>query len=162
MLVAMLVDWSFTLFSTTARALLTVSALGVALATLAGRRASGRSSRRWDCAKAAGEVDQVVPRMEERWTTVASCTESNHRPRSAIATAMLRQVTSEAVALGRLVEPARRWRRRSSCSGQPSGWRGALAVVAAFLALELAAASRLAGAVLVAAVEHLRPPSSKA
>jgi hypothetical protein len=45
--------------------------------------------------------------MEERWTTVASFVESNHKPRSAVGNAMLQQVTSEAVAMARLVEPYR-------------------------------------------------------
>jgi len=105
MLLAMLIDGWFTLFSTPVRTLLTVSACGCGamVMLLAGIQpvASALGLKH-----AARDVDRATPQLEERWTTVANLVESQHPPGSTIGRAMLRQVTSEAVAMGRLVEPA--------------------------------------------------------
>lgn len=105
MILAMIVDWSFVLFSPAARMTLTVATLGLSIGALTAAgvpvifRALG-----W--ARAARDVDQGVPQLEERWTTVTSMAMAAERPRSAAAEAMLAQVTSEAVAMRRLVRPA--------------------------------------------------------
>lgn len=106
MLVAMLADWWFVLFDTGIRTALTATSLSLALAALliVGIRpviyALG-----WT--RAANDADAEVPQLEERWTTISHFAKSNHQPTTKVAKAMLRQVTSEAVALGALVEPAR-------------------------------------------------------
>src|SRR6185436_20510233 len=46
------------------------------------------------------------PQLEERWQTVVGATNSG-RQTSSTAKAMLQQVTSEAVAIGRIVQPRR-------------------------------------------------------
>lgn len=106
MFVALTLDWYFMLFSSTLRVVLTAAAVGASGATFliaaVGPLRAWRGLRR-----SAGEVDQATPQLEERWTTVANFVEANHRPASPIGKAMLQQVTSEAVAMGRLVEPAR-------------------------------------------------------
>lgn len=105
MVLAMAVDWWLTLFSTTVR--LALSAASVALAAAALVLAGFvplRDALRF--ARAASEADGEVPQLEERWTTVASFAASGTQPDSPTARAMLQQVTSEAVALGRLVKPA--------------------------------------------------------
>jgi hypothetical protein len=104
MIVAMIIDWSMMLFSTTVRTALTAGSLTLAVAALlwAGvprlNAALGRT-------RAATDADEVVPQLEERWTTVASFAVSEHQPATSTGRAMLQQVTSEAVAMGRLVEP---------------------------------------------------------
>ncbi|MGE3780327.1 MAG: hypothetical protein AB7F89_24270, partial [Pirellulaceae bacterium] len=106
MLFAMCVDGICMLSGPYSRAALTLSALGaaaVALAT-AGIRPWLRARR---LRQAAGDIDASIPQLEERWTTVAHCVEGNWRSDSLITRAMLRQVTSEAVATTRIVDPAR-------------------------------------------------------
>ena len=105
MLVAMIIDWSFVLFSMNARVFL--SGVSLTLATCAllvlglpPLMEMARSTR------AARSADEVIPQLEERWTTVASIAASNHQPSNSTARAMLRQVTSEAVAMNRLVKPS--------------------------------------------------------
>lgn len=106
MFVSMVVDECFTLFNTTARALLTFSAILATAATLL-VSCLGPILAAFGLRRAADKVDQATPELEERWSTVANLVESKHRPRSTIGRAMLRQVTSEAIAMERLVEPAR-------------------------------------------------------
>ncbi len=105
MIVVMGLDWWLTLFSTTIRVALTSASLilGVAALFAAGVRPLIDAMK---FARAASDADGEVPQLEERWTTVASFATSKHQPTSATARAMLQQVTSEAVALGRLVKPA--------------------------------------------------------
>ena len=106
MLVAMLADWWFTLFDTGVRSALTVTSLSLAVATLL---ATGikpvAEALGWT--RAAIQADAEVPQLEERWTTISHVARSNHQPTTRVAKAMLQQVTSEAVAIGSLVEPAR-------------------------------------------------------
>ncbi|MCA9056937.1 MAG: hypothetical protein KDA85_00500, partial [Planctomycetaceae bacterium] len=105
MIVAMTIDWWFTLFNTGIRVTLTVSTVLAAIGTLlaTGFRPLQEALR---TAKAATSADDAVPQLEERWTTVASFSASQHQPTDTVTRAMLQQVTSEAIALGQLVKPA--------------------------------------------------------
>jgi hypothetical protein len=105
MLLAMLIDWWFTLFSTPVRLFLTVAALGTGIVT-AVAAAVGPLVAALGLSRAARDADRTTPQMEERWTTVASFVESDRPAGSAIVRGMLRQVTSEAVAMSRLIQPA--------------------------------------------------------
>ena len=101
----MLVDWWLTLFDTRIRLMLTVSSLAISLfALLVTGMRPFVSAFGWT--RAAINVDREVPQLEERWTTVASFAMPLRDPRlSPIGKAMLRQVSSEAVAMERLVQP---------------------------------------------------------
>lgn len=134
MLVAMSIDLWFTLFETQARLMLTGASLLLAIATLL-FTAAGPVAASLRLRRAAKHADREVPQLEERWTTVANFAESDHQPQTPWDRAMLQQVTSEAVAMGRLVEPAR--------VARPDGLRRAAMIVAAaslvlggFLALD--------------------------
>ncbi len=106
MLVSMLIDWGVTLFDVRYRVLLTTSTLLLGLVALLWtgwgpiRRALGWTT-------AAEQVDQRVPQMEERWLTVASLAATGRDPKDPATQAMLARVTSEAVAMSRLVRPER-------------------------------------------------------
>jgi len=106
MLLAMSIDGLFAIFETGVRVALTGAALAIAVATLL-LTAAGPVATSLGLRRAAKHADREVPQLEERWTTVAHFAESNHQPQTPLARAMLQQVTSEAVALGRLVEPSR-------------------------------------------------------
>lgn len=104
MLAAMIVDWAFTLFHTGVRVALTAAVLvltGISLLATGVRPLMAALG--WT--RAATTADEAAPQLEERWTTVASFAVSNHRPSSPTAQAMLEQVTREAAAMGRLVQP---------------------------------------------------------
>ncbi|MEK6258646.1 MAG: hypothetical protein AABP62_08500 [Planctomycetota bacterium] len=103
MVVAMLIDWQLTLFSTGFRTTLTVTSLvlSVAAALIAGVPSLAASLKR---IQAAVNADAAIPQLEERWQTVVGAANSN-RHASSTAKAMLQQVTSEAVAIGRIVQP---------------------------------------------------------
>ena len=106
MLVAMMIDWSFTLFSTGVRTALTVGALTLAgVALVAAGLKPLVAALGWT--RAAATADEAAPQLEERWTTVASFAGGNHRPNTPVAQAMLKQVEREAAAMGKLVEPRR-------------------------------------------------------
>ena len=104
MLVSMLIDWGVTLFDIRYRVLLTTSTLVMGLVALLWtgwgpvRRALGWTT-------AAEQVDQRVPQLEERWLTVASLAETGRDLKDPATQAMLARVTSEAVAMSRLVRP---------------------------------------------------------
>ena len=104
MTAAMLIDWCFTIFDSRVRILLTSTSLGLSLFSLAvtGIRPVIAA---FGWTRAAGNVDERIPQMEERWRTVASFAESNHQLTNAVSKAMLAQVTSEAVAMSTLVKP---------------------------------------------------------
>ena len=104
MVVAMLIDWQWTLFDTGIRAALTITAVLLAAAALL---ATGVPPLRSVLKRlhAATDADAEIPQLEERWQTVVTMSASNRRQTSPMATAMLRQVTSEAVAIGRIVQP---------------------------------------------------------
>ena len=106
MLVSMLIDWGVTLFDVRYRVLLSTTTLLCGLVALLWsgwrpvRRALGWTT-------AAEQVDQHVPQMEERWLTVASMTGTGSERKNPATQAMLARVTSEAVAMSRLVRPER-------------------------------------------------------
>lgn len=104
MVVAMTLDWSFTLFSTGVRTGMTIGSVALAVAALivVGAPPLLAALR---ISHAAANADDEVPQLEERWTTVTSFAKSEHQPTSTTGKAMLQQVTSEAVAMGRLVRP---------------------------------------------------------
>ena len=106
MVVAMLIDWQFTLFNTGLRLGLSIGAtlLAVGSSLIVGIPPLLAALKR---VRAATSADAGVPQLEERWQTVVSLVESGRRPTSTAAIAMLQQVTSEAVAIGRLVQPQR-------------------------------------------------------
>lgn len=106
MIVAMAIDGWFTLFDTGIRIGLTVAAVFVAVVTLL-RTGVGPVAASLGLQRAAHDADRELPQLEERWTTIASFAESNNQPHDATGRAMLQHVTSEAVALGSLVEPRR-------------------------------------------------------
>lgn len=141
MVVAMTLDWSFTLFSTGVRTGMTIGSVTLAIAALIAvgvppLLAALRISH------AASNADDEVPQLEERWTTVTSFANSEHQPTSKTGKAMLQQVTSEAVAMGRLVRPTQ--------VARPTAIRPAVVmlgacglVLAAFLAINWAQTSVL-------------------
>ncbi|MEO8498205.1 MAG: DUF4175 family protein, partial [Planctomycetota bacterium] len=99
-------DWWFTIFDTTIRTALTAASLLLAVAVfLLTVFRPLMAAFVWT--QAAHEADAEVPQLEERWTTISHFAKSDHQPTTPFAKAMLQQVTSEAVALGSLVEPAR-------------------------------------------------------
>lgn len=104
MMLAMILDWSFTLFSTGIRTALTGTAVVLAGLSLAfsGFRPLRDALR---ITQAASSADGEIPQLEERWTTVTSFAKSKLQPTTPTGRAMLQQVTSEAVAMGRLVQP---------------------------------------------------------
>ena len=104
MMFAMTVDWIFTLFDTRIRILLTATTLLLAVVTLL-RTGVRPVIAAFGWTHAAGNVDERIPLLEERWRTVASFAESDRQPANEMARAMLRQVTSEAVAMSALVKP---------------------------------------------------------
>ena len=79
MFLAMLADWSLTLFSTAPRIALTTAAIAAALATLLWTGVFPLAASR-GLRQAASKADQALPHLEERWTTVASFAESGRRP----------------------------------------------------------------------------------
>lgn len=106
MVVAMLIDWQLTLFSSGFRTTLTVTSLALSVAAflIAGVPSLVASLKR---IHAARNADAEIPQLEERWQTVVAVANSPRQPASATAKAMLQQVTSEAVAIGRIVQPRR-------------------------------------------------------
>ncbi len=105
MVLAMTIDWVFTLFSPLVRIGLTGLAVVLAITLFVVsvvpplRRTFGRT-------QPAADADAAIPQLEERWTTVASFADSGEKPGSQMSRAMLEQVNSEAVAMQRLVRPS--------------------------------------------------------
>ena len=91
--IAMLVDWLAVLHDSSWRMVLTASTIIAAVATLAvlvliARRKSHQIDR------VAAQVDQEIPQLEERWTTVAGISRPDHA--NHIHPAMFKQVAQEA------------------------------------------------------------------
>lgn len=104
MMLAMLCDWWLTPESIAVRAMMTSLVLLAAVAI--GTVMIVRELRAFaQLKRAARDVDAVVPQLEERWSTVASFAESQQLPADPVTQAMLHQVTHEAVAMSRLVQP---------------------------------------------------------
>jgi hypothetical protein len=104
MIAAMSIDWIVTLFDTRIRIALTLLTLAGSLFVLL-RTGVRPVIEAFGWSRAAGNVDEKIPQLEERWKTVASFAESNQPPVNSVARAMLQQVTSEAVAMSTLVRP---------------------------------------------------------
>ncbi len=132
MIVCMIVDWSLMLFDPVARTRLTAGSLFVAASAIlwAGYRPLARTLGWTDTAK---RIDDETPLLEERWTTVLTFSESEACPISSTARAMLQHVTSEAVAMGELVEP-RKISRTVSPRNALLTLAGCLLLCAGFLA----------------------------
>lgn len=134
MVIAMILDWGFVLFSTGTRVLLTSLCIGLAFTALLATAvpALGKVLRE---TQPAMDADRVVPELEERWTTVTGFAASKHKPTSPAAKAMLQQVTSEAIALAVLVQPQRVVRPQVL---RPSAYMlcGTALLLAAFLAVD--------------------------
>jgi len=103
MLVAMLADWAFTIFSTTARTTLTLVTLGIGLFSLLLLALLPQFKRR-SLVEVAGDVDRSVSSLEERWQTVTEISASSGSGAMTGSPAMLEQVFTEAVARENLVE----------------------------------------------------------
>ena len=134
MVVAMLIDWQLTLFSTGFRTVLTVTSLALTAAALliAGIPPLMASLKRL---QAARNADAEIPQLEERWQTVVAVANSGRQPTSLTAKAMLRQVTSEAVAIGRIVQP-RRVADPKSLKTALKGLVASVVVLIGFLAID--------------------------
>jgi hypothetical protein len=104
MIVAMSIDWIFTLFDPVIRTALTIATFSVAavVCTVVAARPICRALR-WSYA--ARIVDAAVPQLQQRWTTVASFARSYSASASSTTNSMLDQVTREAVAMHSLVRP---------------------------------------------------------
>ena len=106
MILTMSLDWWLTILDTSVRTMLTTGSLVIALGALLffGVRPV-IDALGWT--RAAENVDDEIPQLEERWTTVANFAHSSVQPRTKTEKAMLQQVTSEAVAMETLVRPKR-------------------------------------------------------
>ena len=103
MLFAMAIDWFFVLFSPTVRMILTGSTVLLALAaTSASLARVVRFRRNWECV--AATVDEHVPALQERWSTVTNLSETA-REDSRVHPAMFQQVKKEAAQLEPQVHP---------------------------------------------------------
>lgn len=106
MLASMAIDWLYPFASTWLRIVLTgttvTASLGVACWLGIG---PVRHSLQW--VRAASAVDSDIPELEERWSTVTSLSARDASKFSALERAMAAQVTSEAVAMERIVQPRR-------------------------------------------------------
>jgi len=104
MAAAMIIDWAFPFMPTAVRTLLTGGTICAAIASifLIGFRPI-RNALGWN--GAAATVDEMIPQLEERWSTVTSLASRDRNAESTVAKAMADQVTSEAVAMGRVVHP---------------------------------------------------------
>ena len=105
LIVAMAIDWIFVLFSPAKRTLLTTATLVTAIAT-ALVALIGPLRRVWSVQHAARVVDDNVPALQQRWTTVTSLKLSPKEPLAEEQRMMQEQVTSEAVAMQSLVKPS--------------------------------------------------------
>ncbi|MEM8946128.1 MAG: hypothetical protein AAGD11_13220 [Planctomycetota bacterium] len=108
--VAMLVDWLATLYDFRWRAALTYTAWITALVTLtAWAYAAWRHTRTVETM--AAKVDEEMPELEERWSTIAEVTASgkNRKPSAGqvVHPAMFQQVSEEALRWTPRVEPDR-------------------------------------------------------
>jgi len=106
MLAAMAIDWFYPFASTWLRIVLTgttvTASLGVACWLGIG---PVRHALQW--ARAASAIDGDIPELQERWSTVASLSSRDAAKLSPLERAMAAQVTSEAIAMERIVQPRR-------------------------------------------------------
>ena len=141
MVICMIIDWSLMLIDPIVRTSLTAGTLLAAAGALlwAGYRPLSRVIG-WTAA--AKRIDHETPLLEERWTTVLTFSESEAHPIDPTTRAMLKHVTSEAVAMGELVEP-----RKISSAVSPRKavltFAGCVVMCAGFLAADWAQTSIL-------------------
>ncbi|MGV3486175.1 MAG: hypothetical protein ACO1RT_17285 [Planctomycetaceae bacterium] len=106
MVAAMAIDWMYPFASTWLRIVLTgttaVASLSVACWLGVG---PVRHALQW--VRAASAVDADIPELEERWSTVTSLSARDASKLSSLERAMAAQVTSEAIAMERIVLPNR-------------------------------------------------------
>ncbi len=101
--IAMLIDWLATLYDSRWRVVLTASATAAAALTSIGWiLVAWRRALRLE--RVAAEIDQQVPRLEERWTTMTRLGEDAAKP-EVIHPAMLRRLSKESVSWEPHVEP---------------------------------------------------------
>ena len=106
MMVSLAIDWAFPFMDALVRILLTSSTLiATVITVIALGRQPIRNALGWN--HAASAVDDGIPQLQERWSTVASLSARDHSNESSIAKAMAAQVTSEAIAMERIVRPER-------------------------------------------------------
>ncbi|WP_372716505.1 hypothetical protein [Novipirellula sp.] len=104
MTLSMALDWLFPFMDSLVRPLMTSATLIATAMTVAMMGIKPiRRSLGWH--HAASCVDVGVPQLEERWSTVASLSTRDQSADSATAKAMAAQVTSEAIAMERIVRP---------------------------------------------------------
>ncbi|WP_443217458.1 hypothetical protein [Rhodopirellula sp. P2] len=105
MVPSMLIDWMFPFASPVLRIALTSLTVVATFATAAyGLIGPLQRSLQW--LRAANAVDHNVPELEERWSTVASLSSQDPSSMTATQRAMATQVTSEAIAMERMVRPS--------------------------------------------------------
>jgi hypothetical protein len=114
--VALVVDWTLTLFSTSARAALTYVALGAGGVGLLLLAIVPRFNRR-TLTELATEVDRSVPGLEERWETVTQINATSEPETIAGSRVLFGRVIAETIERIRQVDPAsviptRRLRKR--------------------------------------------------
>jgi len=129
MMVAMIVDEVFVLFDTRWRCLLTWTSLWLAAVTLLIRfiRPLVMPQR---LSMVAMNVEAAVPRLEERWSTIAELSETQDPPEIRGSDALIRRVADEAVELGPTVSMRAVVRR-----DRVRAWAVAMSVLLAILAV---------------------------
>ncbi|WP_345323206.1 hypothetical protein [Novipirellula rosea] len=104
MILSMALDWLFPFMDPLVRPLMTSATMIASAITVAMMGIKPiRRSLGWH--HAASCVDVGVPQLEERWSTVASLSTRDQSADSPTAKAMAAQVTSEAIAMERIVRP---------------------------------------------------------
>ena len=106
MMFAMVVDWTFTLFNHGVRTGLTVTTLAIAVLGFCGWFFWPLLTRRGLTA-VAQDIDEAVPRLEERWSTVTELSVSDEPPQRRGSETLIRRVTDEAVDRAELVAASR-------------------------------------------------------
>lgn len=132
MLLAMAIDWAVGWFDTRARYVVTLVALAAAASALFFWCIRPLARRR-SIVATAQEVDETMPQLEERWSTVAELSQSTDAPEVRGSEAMIQKVAAEAELASADIQP------QSVVSAQPA-WRAArwLAAAAAVLLVFLA------------------------
>lgn len=129
LMASMLVDWWFPFNARWSRYALTYGSVACAFVALIG---SGwkpfRRAMVWK--HVANAVDQGVPALQERWSTVSSLAHRDPSRQTPLEKAMARQVTSEAIAMERVVVP-------SQIAAPESPQRSLIAAATATLVLSL-------------------------
>ena len=106
MILAMAVDWAFPFMDSNLRVMMTtVTVLAAAFVLIVFGVKPVREALGWQ--RAAKAIDGEIPQLEERWSTVASISKRDPSLQNPVERAMAAQVTSEAIAMERIVQPTR-------------------------------------------------------